>query len=321
MFINKVVCEPNFEPDSCVEAWKHYTEYYSKENLIGKGYNFNKLFLYNHFGEVELKLDSCKKVTEKGYYYTNKLKRDKNRYYALINGTRIYENDGIEYCPPASRVGGECDFNFNDKKCELFKYIIGENQTALQQLSRCKDMHHTLLNFSLIQAMGNMQGFKGSNRFDRLDTFLYELNQYFCGTSVNVLSSSTTNNKSDLIVFLSNFKNIYEYCKEVYFIENKRLVDEIISSGEKPITACDDVIRYMNLAEKFWYAKEFYFMKKEFLTIGGYFDNGGETYTLEELLVKLESDLGCNQDDAKILIEKCVDRGFITDCGNGRYVR
>lgn len=308
MFINKEVQCKNFESDSCEEAWKHYKEYYSETNFIRKNYDFDNLFLYNS--------DSGKKGS-----YTNKLKSDDNRYYALIKGTNITVKDGIEYCPPASRVGGECDFNFNENKCKLFRNIIGDNQTALQQLSRCQKMHHTLLNFSVMQAMGNMQGFKARDRFDRLDTFLYELKRYFSGTSVNVLSASTTNNKSDLIEYLGNFKNIYEYCEEVYFINDKELVDEIIANGEKPIEVCEDVIRYMDLAEKFWAAKELYFLKKEFLTIGGYFNNGGETYTLEELLVKLESDLGCNQDDAKILIEKCVERGFITDCGNDIYVK
>lgn len=253
MFINKEVqCEPNFEPDSCEEAWKHYKEYYSETKLIRKNYNFDNLFLYNSgFGE---------KDTKERYYF-NKLKSssDHNRYYALIKGTRIFKNeDGIEYCLPASRVGGECDFNFNENKCKLYRNIIGDNQTALQQLNRCQKMHHTLLNFSLMQAMGNMQGFKGRNRFDRLDTFLYELKGYFSGTSANVLSASTPNNKSDLIAYLGNFKNIYEYCEEVYFIKDKELVDEIIASGEKTIEVCEDVIRYMDLAEKFWAAKEFY---------------------------------------------------------------
>lgn len=320
MFINKEVQCKNFEPDSCEEAWKHYKEFYSETYFIRKNYNFDDLFLYNLYKDVGLQKEHKNEIGKR-YDYTNKLKSTRNRYYALKKGTKKEKKDRIEYCPPASRVGGECDFNFNDGKYKLFKNIIGDNQTALQQLNRCKEMHHTLLNFSLIQAMGNMQGFKGSNRFDRLDTFVYELNRYYSGTSVNVLSKSTTCNKPHLIEFLDNFKNIYKYCEEVYFINDKELVDEIIASGEKPIEACEDVKRYMDLAEKFWAAKESYFLKKEFLTMGGYFNNGGETYTLEELLFKLESDLGCNQDDAKILIEKCVDRGFITDCGNDIYER
>ena len=60
---------------------------------------------------------------------------------------------------------------------------------------------------------------------------------------------------------------------------------------------------------------------KEFLTIGEYFSNGGETYTQAELLLMLERDLGYSEEEGKILIDNSVKYGFIVECDNGVYTR
>lgn len=60
---------------------------------------------------------------------------------------------------------------------------------------------------------------------------------------------------------------------------------------------------------------------KEFLTIGEYFSNGGETYTQAELLLMLERDLGYSEEEGKILIANSVKKGFIEECDNGVYTR
>ena len=111
-----------------------------------------------------------------------------------------------------------------------------------------------------MQSVGNMQGFKGSNRFDRFDTFVNELSQYYSGLNVNVLSASSDQNKFALVSYLNNsFDDVYDYCKSICFISSKEFVDKIISQGSMPIITCDDVVRYMNLAEEYWNLKEEYF--------------------------------------------------------------
>lgn len=326
MFINKKVeYKACIEPDSSEEAWKHYEKYYLKSNSkfsIRSNYDFENLNYYTYYKELNR---TCgEKFNGEYYNYANQKRASNgaNRLYALQKfAKKITDSNNVEWWCATRRVGGDCDFNFNEKKYKLFKEIIGGDQQALQQLDRCKEMHHTLLNFSLMEATGNMQGFKGSNRFDRFDHFIYKLDQYFNGTSVDALSASSPENKGGLIAYLSNFKDIYEYCNEVYFIENTNFIDEIIKNGELPIKTCDDVVRYMNLAERFWSEKEFAFLKKEFLTVGEYFRDGGEAYTLDMLLLKIEKDLGCEPPEAKMLIEKCVERGFIIDCGNDKFTR
>ena len=327
-----------FEPDSSPDAWEHYKQFYSAQmeddTYIKDEYDFDSTFFYTPYKEAGLDHGYYCEGEQRWLNYTHIPKKDPqkdNRLYALKRETQIVYDGSVAYCEPADRMGGECDFNFKDdekeSKYRLFKNIIEtsqdeqERQTALIQLEKCKKMHHTLLNFSLMQAMGNMQKAKGRNRFDRLDTFIYKLNRYLLGVSEEILNCATDQCKQSLIMFLEKYSNIYEYCKEMYFIEDSAFVDEIIQQGTLPIRSCKDVIRYMNLAEQFWERKENYFLKTEFLTICEYYKHGGETYTFDELMDRLVMDLSCTREDGEYLINKCIERGFIIDAGHGIYTR
>ncbi|MGN0492132.1 MAG: hypothetical protein ACI4F7_00655 [Acutalibacteraceae bacterium] len=45
----------------------------------------------------------------------------------------------------------------------------------------------------------------------------------------------------------------------------------------------------MDLAEKYWAKKEFEFLKNEFLAVGDCFQNGGEIYSRNELITRIEN--------------------------------
>ena len=190
-----------------------------------------------------------------------------NRLFVLQKGTKFEISENNEFIAATNRLGGDCDFNFNNKKFSLFLEIIEsdsiasqrEKNNAIKQLSKCRDMHHTLLNFSLMQSIGNMQKFKGSNQYDRLDTFVYELDKYYQGVSNSILQYSSPRNKPSLILFLNDFKDIYEYCATFYFIKEETFIDEIIKQGSMPIRNVIELMRYMDLAEKYWAKKEFEF--------------------------------------------------------------
>lgn len=62
-------------------------------------------------------------------------------------------------------------------------------------------------------------------------------------------------------------------------------------------------------------------LEKEILVIGEYFQNGGETYTRDELLNKIERDLAFDRKQGTSLIAKCVNKGFIIECSSGIYTR
>lgn len=247
-----------FEPDSSPEAWEHYRKYYPNSKRLNEKYDLKNGCFYSLHSKAGLKKGLYLKQYNKWLNYVNApLCSENNRIYALNKMTVIKKgNDNFEYIEATDRLGGECDFNFNKKKCDLFKEIIGDDTAALEKLSYCKKMHHTLLNFSLIQAMGNMQAHKGRNRYDRLDVFVYELDLYYKGISSDVLSESAEKNRETLINFLCSFKNIYEYCQETYFIKDQWFVDKIISQGQLPIEDKTDVVRYMDLAIEFWNKKE-----------------------------------------------------------------
>ena len=129
---------------------------------------------------------------------------------------------------------------------------------------------------------------------DRIDRFLYWLNDYYDKKGKTGLieekfehviflgittgggkgSSKVTpeerearriSNKKRLILFLNQFgegkEAVYKYCSEMYLIdckeeENRKLVEDLIENGSKPIENGEDVIRYMNLAKRYWKIKD-----------------------------------------------------------------
>lgn len=63
-------------------------------------------------------------------------------------------------------------------------------------------------------------------------------------------------------------------------------------------------------------------MKEYLKAIDSYFSEGGKAYTHEELSNKLMNDVGVfTQKEIDMIIEDCLNKGFICDCGNNCYVR
>lgn len=267
-----------YEPDSSPEAWEFYQMYYDEEGILKKNFNFKRPVLYNHCQDLgyenEYKEGKLLPYVNLPLLKIGKKGANPNRLVALINGTRSnFLSNDIESFHPTSRLGGECDFNFNEEKYMAFKRIIGNsNKEALEQLERCRKMHHRFANFSLMQSAGGLQIFKGMLEYDRWDIFIYELNQYFkCESKIEraktqlckylARSSFHPVNKKFLTQYLDLFDNIYEYCKQVYFIEDEEFISTIISERPKKIIDAEDIVRYMNLAENFWNLKRQYFKK------------------------------------------------------------
>lgn len=245
----------HFEPDSSPEAWKYYINIYSSNKYLNEKYNFQKLVFYRYDKE---RRDNFKYANEPNETGKN------NRLFILLKGTKTKTENGIERFSPGCRLGGECDFNFNAKKCVLFENIINgdasatvcDKENARGRLENCRKNHHTLLNFSLMQSVGDLQGVKGSNRFDRFDTFISNLNKYYLGISDLVLQSATSYNKPMLKSFLNDFKDIYEYCSIFYQLNDREFIDRIIKDGAMPISNISELTRYMTLAEEYWSIKD-----------------------------------------------------------------
>lgn len=247
----------SFDPDSSPAAWEYYKEIYPSDGYLKEKYNFDEL--------VFCKFCKYSRRKKDGYNYKNEAETSGklNRLFVLSKQTEIKYEGGIQYFKPDYRLGGESDFNFNEKKYELFKNIINNDMTAsarkkenaLYQLEKCHKTHHTVLNFSLMESLGNLQGVKGSDCFDRFDTFISYLNKYYLGISDSVLSSARAN-KGKLIEFLNEFEDIYHYCSVFYLLDDKKFIDRIVEDGDMPISNIDELTRYMTLAEKYWSIKD-----------------------------------------------------------------
>lgn len=164
---------------------------------------------------------------------------------------------------------GETDFNFKTSKrnkrgkrylCDEFYKIIKEeeNKEKAQKvkvlLDDCKT--YTKWNVSIMPCTGSLQSIKQGVGRDRLDTFIWCLDQHYKGNSL-LFNHCAAKYISELKSFLELFDSVYDYCKCIYHINNE-LVDHLIYSGAKPIDNIVRIQEYVILANKFWHQKKYY---------------------------------------------------------------
>ena len=153
--------DDTFEHDSSEEAWKHYKIIYFKPD--GSSRINSKYDLKNEKQQLVL----CNYKDKKYYNEPNSKYPYVNRYYWL-SGEATYDEKSSEYSGEDANLSGDCDFNFNESKCRIFEHMVKEEykycsrmqKYALDLLEECKNMHHSLLNFSLMQTKGNMHSGK-----------------------------------------------------------------------------------------------------------------------------------------------------------------
>ena len=238
------------EKDSSKEAWNYYKEIYTEKHWpLIKEFNMEEVITCE---------ERNKKKPKEILRYRSYIK--KNSSYISVFGSEF-------------SLGGDCDFNFNEKKVHLFQKLIMDFPEHKDKLRRCCSMHHNELNFSLMPTTGAMNNLKGSTYFnsnniikyddfyhasahDRLDTFIHILNEFYENKDELIFSCSTQNNKGCLHAYLETFKDIYDYCKIVYFIEDRAFVKRLIDNGKKPINSADDLNRYMEIAFNYWKLKK-----------------------------------------------------------------
>jgi len=102
----------------------------------------------------------------------------------------------------------------------------------------------------------NFSGSMHQKCYDRLDTFLYCLEQYFKGKSKLVFCCCSEVNESCLKNYLGIFNDIYDYCRKIYFITDDELIRKLLENGGRPINNAADARRYMDLAIEFWEYKK-----------------------------------------------------------------
>lgn len=239
--------EKPFDPDSSPEAIEYYKKIYK---------NHFKLF-------SEFEADDSK-VVKADDSDDGKSKRYSRIHFKIKSNSKYLQEFESEF-----KISGDIDFNFNEKKYEYFEPLLKENKKYLKKLKCFRDnRHHSLINMSLMPttgALNTIKGFKSS--FDRHDKFLFSLNNYY-NFGCDRIFTFSENNEESIRSFLNQFTDIYDYCKNFYFIEDKNLINDLIKSGEQRIyfyksnntdeskkINADFLINYMNLAERYWEEK------------------------------------------------------------------
>ena len=272
--------ERDWDWDSSPIAWGHFEKIYTSKNNKGE---VHWSLLREHFN-----LDDLVVPKARCFSYIDNEKLKKCRQFEcrpLICSKDCYKPETKEGC--VFHLGGDCDFNFNQKKKKLFEKFLQDDEIGKALLELCLERHHSLANFSIIPTTGGLQCVKGSKEcgcegLDRFDRFLTILNKYYLdkgkdailgievigrkleeipicipngGVKVENLNCRTCNIPC-LEAFLDSFDGIYDYCEKIYFISNKGLVNYLVKSGAEPIKNKEDVIAYMHLALHYWQVRE-----------------------------------------------------------------
>ena len=129
-----------FDSDASPATWEHY-----------------KLFYSNIFSEYSIGSPNFFSWKGNGCYILepNGTEKKYERLYALVKSAVPKAKDDKCY-GAVLRLSGEVDFNFNEVHIGFFKNLLSNNTKYLEKLKKCAELHHTLVNFSLMQTMGQM---------------------------------------------------------------------------------------------------------------------------------------------------------------------
>lgn len=114
---------------------------------------------------------------------------------------------------------------------------------------------------------------------------------------------------------------LYPFLKEQYNCIKFVLLDKRYDRKvEKEIAQKEHALFWKN-GSPFGVTKKPNWKGRELSTIGSYFPDGGESYSLSDLLNMIENDLGYNETEGKKLISKCESLGIIYYMGENIYTR
>lgn len=216
------------DPDSCKDVWDDfYNKVYKNE--------FEKYFDFNDIEDKETNF-KCKRLYIK-------LRKD------MDYGQKF----------PKFKMAGDCIFNFNSKKVEIFKKYIDRSCEGENLLNECSNRHHKFANFAFMPITGGMNSVKGIilSKLDRPDIYINELKKYF-NKEQNRIFSCARGNNGPLEWYLSLFNNnIYEYFDKVYLIDDKEFIDnEFLKFANNKIKDAFSAIKFMKMAVTFWNIRE-----------------------------------------------------------------
>lgn len=202
-------------------------------------------------------------------------------------------------------VGGEVDFNFGPTKISWFRHIIKEDNKVSDEekkianalLNICEQYNYSLLNFSVMPKVGNLQGTKSGIGNDRFDVFFWAIDLYYKGIDLVVNSRTTAQSMPVLINTLESFRKTtdkydHNYFQIIYNIDDKELIERLIESGKKRIDSTARVLEYIALAIDVWNIRSIKYSDEKYNDI--FLKHGGKRNIKDfgEYIQKLEQ-YGC----------------------------
>lgn len=264
-----------YEADSSPVSWEYFVNTYIKKYIETD--KLDNLYAYR-----------CKTTNRRLHlkppYYTNGDRICGNFKYSKKTPVTLKPAESPDLIPNESiGLAGDCCFNFKQEKINMFiKIISNEKDSVLKKraeklLSLAQKMHHSPLNFALMPTNGGMNIVKGDGQhgFDRFDVFVSALDLYFNinkkdknPTAIKLIAEFETSYNS-LYPFLNSIGSFKSYCDFFYpeltskSTKDKKLLNALIKSGQKPIDSTERVIEYIELAKRFWKAKANYYKEQK----------------------------------------------------------
>lgn len=191
---------------------------------------------------------------------------------SLLKEAKIMDNSRKHACATygncvgklSINLSGDLDFNFHQgfahSRLEKYKKLLDDDPNdpnvpdAKNNLEILEELTRSIVNISLMPQCGNLQSVKQGIGNDRMDTFIWALSEYYNKNSNLLFNHSSYENLQVLKAYLSSFHGVYHYCTVVYHIDES-LVKGMVESGKLAIDSPKRVMRFMNLAIRFWKQK------------------------------------------------------------------
>lgn len=173
-------------------------------------------------------------------------------------------------------ISGDIDINFKMRTLRSWFEIIDNDPNYKEDKDSIKnklwgyhDLTYTPQNISLMPVSGGMNNFKENIGFDRIDTFLFALKLYYEDKVDSIIlnygqiNPANSTLKKNLKGYLDSFGSVYNYCSEIYHIDDKKFIDNLCKNGKKAILSVEDIEKYLKLATGFWKKKEDFYRESQ----------------------------------------------------------
>ena len=129
----------------------------------------------------------------------------------------------------------------------------------------------TLLNYSILPTTGGLNNIKRQLGNDRIDTFIYALGRYYQNDTARILNAGSEKmnieNRALLKYVLDSFGSVYGFCRKIYGITNRSLINRMTETEPKAILEKKDLGEYLMLAVDIWEYRFKYMIQNNIISL------------------------------------------------------